>query len=179
MDNPIIAQIQYECEQFPSIIKQAKKQQGKTNQDIADATGVPASHLSKYLSNNLANPNLYNAAAVCKYLGISLDQAFKLEPKADDSSSHSAIELEYIKRENEHLTEALKNRQMIIIILLGIIILLITSFSFGVFYDASLSNVGFILNNSIATISIILISVIVIAIITTIIIITFAFRKKE
>lgn len=179
MDNPIIAQIQTECNQFSSIVKNAKKQQGKTIQDIADATGVPVSHLGKYLSGNLSNPNLYNAVAVCKYLGISLDKAFNLRDLEQSNSENCIFELEYLKRDNKHLAEALKNRQMIIAVLLGIITLLITSFSFGVIYDASLSNVGFISNNNIATISIILISVIVIAIITTVIIITLAFRKKE
>lgn len=127
MYNPIIAQIQKECEQFPSIVKQAKKQQGKTLQDIAEATGVPISHLSKYFSGNLANPNLYNAVAVCKYLGISLDKAFNLSP-IDDSSAN-LIELEYLKKENEHLLKALRFRQIIVAVLLGIIALLVISFS--------------------------------------------------
>lgn len=188
-DSPILAQIQPQCEAFFKRFKDEKKLQGKTNQDIADATGIPVSHISKYLSGNLANPNLYNAAAVCKYLGISIDEVFHLKsPSANKTEHINELEirvhdlqkdLEHCRKDCERLESELKSRKMIITALFGTVILLIAAFGFGVIYDSVLPDVGFIQGEHIAGISILLITVIVLAIAVTILIIGNYVYKKE
>lgn len=86
IDQPIIAMIQPECEAFSLKIREAKKAQGKTNQEISDATGIPLSNIGKFFSGSLANPNIFNAAAVCIYLGVSIDEAFGLQVHQHDGS---------------------------------------------------------------------------------------------
>lgn len=188
LDQPIIAKIQPECDEFCLKVKEAKKAQGKTNQDIADATGIPLSHISKFLSGNLANPNIYNAAAVCIYLGISLDEVFGLKPNSA-SESEKIAELKakvhdlkkdahYAAKEIEHLEEALKGRKMIITVLFGLCVLLISSLGFGVIYDSVLPDEGFIQGSHVARISVMLITVIVIAIAVTVTIMGSYLYKK-
>lgn len=187
-EKPIIAQIQPQCDEFIRMVKAEKKAQGKTNQDIADATGIPISNLSKCLSGNLANPSIYNAVAVCMYLGISLDEAFGLMRNSDESEHIKEFEtivhdlekdLHYAERDIENLKATLKSNKMIIASLLGVCILLIASFGMGVIYDSSVQDDGFIKGSSIAPISIICITVIAIAITVTVTIIGKIIYRKE
>lgn len=189
-DQQIIAKIQPQCDEFCQKVKEAKKAQGKTNQEIADATGIPISNISKFFSGNLSNPCIYNAAAVCIYLGMSIDEAFGLKQSEDDYSARRIAELEaevhdlkihldYALKDNMNINEALKSRKMIIASLLGICIVMISAFGFGVIYDSTLTDVGFIQGNNVAPVSIVCITAIVIAIAVTVSIIGGYIFKKE
>lgn len=128
---------------------------------------------------------MYNAAAVCKYLGISLDEAFELKSgKDEDRNLHKdqELQIQYLTQVNEDLKHMLNSRRIINAVLFGICILLIVTFSFGIIYDAMKVNEGFIQGKNIAIISIILITVIVLAVAGTVLIITLEifhnFNKK-
>lgn len=188
-DRSILAQIQPQCEAVHKIIKDEKKRQKRTAQEIADATGVPFSRLNKYLSGNITNVNLHYAAAVCIYLGISLDEIYGLKPQSSkDEKQTEALtarvhelerELEYLRDDRKNLMAALNGRKMIITVLFGICVLLISMLSIGVIYDSILPDDGFIKGGHIAWISAVLIGVIVIAIAITVLIMGRYLYKKE
>ena len=191
VDQPIIAKIQPQCDGFCKRVREAKKAQGKTTQDIADATGIPLSNISKFFSGKLANPSIYNAAAVAIYLGISIDEAFGLKANQDSQQSERSSELEaqvhdlekdlnYCRKDIEHLEVSLRSRKLIITVLFGICVLLIASLFIGIIYDSSLPDEGFIHNTHVATISIFLITVIVVAIAVTVLIMArYLYKKRE
>ena len=176
----ILAQIQPQCEAVHERIKDEKKRQKKTVQEISDATGVPFSRLNKYLSGNITNVNLHYAAAVCIYLGISLDELFGIKQQSDADAENTALkakvhdlerELEYCSKDRENLIASLNSRKMIITALFGLCILMIATLSIGIIYDSVLPDKGFIQSNRAAAISIIFITVIVIAVAATVLII--------
>lgn len=104
-EKPIMTQLLTQCYDFQPKIKQAKQAKGKTNQDISDATGIPLSHISKFFSGNLANPNVYNAAAVCIYLDVSLDECFGI--RSESQGMDLKHENNLLKAENESLKNQL------------------------------------------------------------------------
>lgn len=87
----IIAEIQPLCDAFCQKVKEEKKKQGKTNQDIAEWTGVPISNINKFLAGTLAIPNVYYIASICVYLGISMDEAFGI--KSEDAYESTKVQL--------------------------------------------------------------------------------------
>lgn len=189
-DQQIIAKIQPKCDEFCQKVKEVKKAQGKTNQEISDATGIPLSNISKFFSGNLSNPNIYNAVAVCMYLGISIDEAFCMKNSSDDYSTKRiseleselhdmALHLEYEKKYGKIIEKELKSRKIIIAALLGICVFLISAFSFGVIYDSLKKDVGFIQGKSVAPISILCITAILISIVVTVSIVCVYILKKK
>lgn len=176
-NSTIIANLQTNSDIFLQAVKHEKKQQGKTNQDIADATGIPLSNIGKYLSGNLANQNIYYAAAIAIYLNISIDEVFGIKKENEESSRVEELEsklhdlekdLFYIKADRDNLKSVLKSRKLMITALFGICMLLIATFCFAVLYDSTVPDNGFIKGGNIAPISFICITVIIIAIATVI-----------
>ncbi len=108
IEDSIIVQIQEECNDFLPKMKDLKNQKGSTNQEIADKTGIPISHIAKFFSGNLSNPHLFVAVAVCKFFGVSLDEMFHLKEEENNDS------VEKIKAENEHLKKELELKDQLI-----------------------------------------------------------------
>lgn len=50
-----------------------------TNQDIIDGTGISESAVKKFMSGGTKAPTLDTAAAICKYLGVSIDNVYDIE----------------------------------------------------------------------------------------------------
>lgn len=87
----IIQQIQPQCNALHLRIKDEKDKQHETNQSIANNTGVPISNVAKLLSGALSSPSVYYVAAICIYLGISLDGLFDIEPEKPERESETRI----------------------------------------------------------------------------------------
>jgi transcriptional regulator with XRE-family HTH domain len=47
-----------------------------THQDIADKAGLPLQTVKNFFSRASKSPSVYTVAAICKVLGISIDEAF-------------------------------------------------------------------------------------------------------
>lgn len=47
-----------------------------THQDIADKAGLPLQTVKNFFSRSSKSPSVYTVAAICKVLGISLDEVF-------------------------------------------------------------------------------------------------------
>ena len=102
-EETILVKIQEECNDFLPKMKDLKNQKGSTNQEIADKTGIPISHIAKFFSGNLSNPHLFGAVAVCTFFNVSLDELFNLkaEKKTNDSINQLQAENEHLKKELE------------------------------------------------------------------------------
>lgn len=89
---------------FTSRLREAKHGSMLTLQDISDKTGLSISTVKKMFSGEAVNPSVYNVAAVCKLLGVSLDDIFGLStPEADDNTA--------LQQELEHCRRALHGRE--------------------------------------------------------------------
>lgn len=67
-------------------IKQEKEARRMTTQQIAERSGVPASTISRILSGQTDSPSIHNIVAICRAVGVSLDELFgisqpKIEPE--------------------------------------------------------------------------------------------------
>lgn len=61
-------------------IKQHKDATRMTTQQIAERSGVPASTISRILSGQTDSPNIHNIVAICRAVGVSLDELFGIVP---------------------------------------------------------------------------------------------------
>lgn len=90
---------------YPKKIKEARKNQGITLQKLTDATGVPQSTINNLNADKQVYPKLYDAAAICKVLGLSLDELFGLEHKNADELRHlqelHELEIQNVQRDDE------------------------------------------------------------------------------
>lgn len=78
-----IQELQPYCDAFQGRIREAKDSKGYTLQRLIDESGVPKSAVNNISAGKQVNPLLYNAAALCKVLGLSLDELFGLEKPID------------------------------------------------------------------------------------------------
>lgn len=78
-----IQELQPYCDAFQGRIREAKDSKGYTLQRLIDESGVPKSAVNNINAGKQVNPLLYNAAALCKVLDLSLDELFGLEKPVD------------------------------------------------------------------------------------------------
>lgn len=73
-----IQEIKPYCDAFQGKIREAKEDKHYTLQKLSDESGVPRSAVNNINAGKQSNPLLYNAAALCKVLDLSLDELFGL-----------------------------------------------------------------------------------------------------
>lgn len=76
-----IQELQPYCDAFQGRIREAKDSKGYTLQRLIDESGLPKSAVNNISAGKQVNPLLYYAAALCKVLGLSLDELFGLEKR--------------------------------------------------------------------------------------------------
>lgn len=107
MENPdrpmILQQIQEDCDSLHVRLKDEKSRQGKTNQDIADSTGVPIHTTNRFFSGALANPSVFHVMAFCMDLGVSLDGLFGYKPDSAQEIAENAAEIAELNAEIANL----------------------------------------------------------------------------
>ena len=64
-------------------IKRAKEDQHYTIDRLVDESGVSRSAVTKLCAGTQQDPKLYNSAALCRVLGLSLDELFGLVQPAE------------------------------------------------------------------------------------------------
>lgn len=72
---------------YPARVKNAKNDLRMTNETLIELSGVSASAVNKLLANSQSDPKLYNSAAICKVLGLSLDELFALAPPSESDAA--------------------------------------------------------------------------------------------
>lgn len=79
-----IQELQPYCDAFQGRIREAKDSKGYTLQRLIDESGVPKSAVNNISAGKQVNPLLYNAAALCKVLDLSLDELFGLDKPVEN-----------------------------------------------------------------------------------------------
>lgn len=165
----IIQQIQPQCDALYLEMKHQKDALHETNQSVADGTGIPISNIAKFFSGTLANPSVFYVAAICVFLGMSLDKLFGIAGPETDAAKdkariaelemqldHANRELELVKHHSKYLEDGIAERKanfnsltsMCGILLIPLIIYLIVDISnanFGFFRGEDISIMGLII----------------------------------
>lgn len=98
----------------------------KTNQDIADESGVSVNAVSQFLRGETTKPYIDTVGPICASLGVSMDEHFGVPP-ADPAESS---DVEKLRAESAALRAQLAQQQkslhthrLVTLILLGILLL--------------------------------------------------------
>lgn len=98
----------------------------KTNQDIADESGVSVNAVSQFLRGETTKPYINTGGPICASLGVSLDEHFGVPPAGPAESSDA----EKLRAESAALRAQLAQQQkslhmhrLVTLILLGILLL--------------------------------------------------------
>ena len=95
MQNTIIQRIQPNCDSLWQRLKAAKEASRKTNQQIADETGISISTISKFFSGVSSAPSVFNISALCICLNVSLDALMGIRPPAPSGQKSSGMSEEH------------------------------------------------------------------------------------
>ena len=105
---------------------EARTQQRKTAQIIADESGIPFSTVNNFFAAASKHPSVYTVGPICKSLGVSLDHYFGIVP-TDDLTEHQkdmlTQQVDYEKEMNRLITSNSKTKDRIIIAMLVVLIL--------------------------------------------------------
>jgi transcriptional regulator with XRE-family HTH domain len=102
-----------------------------THQDIADKAGLPLQTVKNFFSRASKSPSVYTVAAICKVLGISLDESFgisehltpteeTLQARNDELERHVDAKADTI----EIMRRGVRIRNVVILILFIMVVLL-------------------------------------------------------
>lgn len=102
-----------------------------THQDIADKAGFPLQTVKNFFSRASKSPSVYTVAAICKVLGISLDESFgisehltpteeTLQARNDELERHVDAKADTI----EIMRRGVRIRNVVILILFIMVVLL-------------------------------------------------------
>ena len=143
-----IQELQPYCDAFQGRIREAKDSKGYTLQRLIDESGVPKSAVNNISAGKQVNPLLYNAAALCKVLGLSLDELFGLE-KPVDSPEGQLQRIHELELDNTRLTavdgqkdKRLKTARIIVGALTSVSVLLLLVVIVYMVLDAHILNTG-------------------------------------
>lgn len=137
-------------EDYPHRVRAAKEEKHYTISDIIERSGVSASAVNKLLAGTQMEPKLYNSAALCKVLGLSLDELFGLA--APEGSARQAreemhqLQLENVRLEAENRmgAERVDAQRPVILALLILCTALCAALAGYIAIDAQISNAGLI-----------------------------------
>lgn len=135
---------------FQGRIRQAKNDSKMTLEELTVRSGVSESAVRRLYAGTQAEPKLYNAAALCKTLNLSLDQMFGLnQPEGSPNdlvARNHQLELENARlvATNEANKAQIKSTHTICYVLLFISALLAISLVAYLIIDAQIKNAGLI-----------------------------------
>ena len=84
-------------------IKRAKEDQHYTIDRLVEESGVSRSAVTKLCAGTQQDPKLYNSAALCHVLGLSLDELFGLVKPAESSEELTEQMIHHVEIENAKL----------------------------------------------------------------------------
>lgn len=137
-------------EDYPHRVRAAKEEKHYTISDIIERSGVSASAVNKLLAGTQMEPKLYNSAALCKVLGLSLDELFGLAaPEGSDRQAQEEmhqLQLENVRLEAENRmgAERVDAQRPVILALLVLCTALCAALAGYIAIDAQISNAGLI-----------------------------------
>ena len=173
---PAIQELSEKIEAYPGRIREAKEKKHYTIENIVDLSGVSTSSVGKLLSGVQIEPRLYNSAAICKVLDLSLDELFGLD-KPVDTNEGLQQKIHELELENASLrgevarletvermqSQIVTSRRTVVYVLLALCAVLAFSLAGYLAFDLSISDVGLIQNGNARFAAILLVVVIVAA----------------
>ena len=118
----------------------------KTNQDIADESGVSVNAVSQFLRGETTKPYINTVGPICASLGVSMDEHFGVPP-AEPAEPAEPSDAEKLRAENAALRAQLAQQQkslrmhrLVTLILLGILLLC----ALALVADALIPSIGWI-----------------------------------
>ena len=91
-------------ESYPEAVRQAKRLKGLTIDALVESAGVSYSSVSRLCDGTQLDPKLYNSVALCKVLGLSMDEIFGLSA-SEASAEELQAKLHAAELGNAHLAE--------------------------------------------------------------------------
>ncbi len=98
----------------------------KTNQDIADESGVSVNAVSQFLRGETTKPYINTVGPICASLGVSMDEHFGVPPAEPAGSSDAEkllAESAAIRAQLAQQQKSLHMHRLVTLILLGILLL--------------------------------------------------------
>lgn len=99
----------------------------KTNQDVAENTGLSVGTVSQFFRGDIKNPSVYTVGPICREVGVSMDDYFGI-PHDDPATSADQADAKKLRAENAALRAQLAQQQkslrmhrLVTLILLGIL----------------------------------------------------------
>lgn len=107
----IYSQLLPKTEKLMNDIRAEKTEQGKTTQQLIDATGVSKATLDRFFAGTLKRPGFYDICALCICLGIPIEKRLGIAPQNDPS------EVEQLRVLVAHQKELLGEKEKEILLL--------------------------------------------------------------
>lgn len=98
----------------------------KTNQDIADESGVSVNAVSQFLRGETTKPYINTVGPICASLGVSMDEHFGVPPAEPAGSSDAEkllAESAALRAQLAQQQKSLHMHRLVTLILLGILLL--------------------------------------------------------
>lgn len=178
-----IQELQPYCDAFQRRIREAKDSKGYTLQRLIDESGVPKSAVNNISAGKQVNPLLYNAAALCKVLGLSLDELFGLE-KPVDSPEGQLQRIHELEINNTRLTavdeqkdKRLETARVVIGVLAAVSTLLLLTVIGYMIFDAHILIAGLFRSVGVSVFAVFLALLVLAALAAVVTALRFLFRK--
>lgn len=152
-----------QIEQYSKAIRRAKRVKGITIAELVEQTGCSSSAVARCIDGTQQNPRLFDAAAMCKVLDLSLDDLFALrKPSGCEDELQKqihALELDNAKldgdnhrldEQNAMLREQLAIRRPLVYVLSCSACALAFVLVMYLLFDANMEDAGFILNGKLS-----------------------------
>nr|DAF68069.1 MAG TPA: LAMBDA REPRESSOR (TRIPLE MUTANT)/DNA COMPLEX-DNA COMPLEX, DOUBLE HELIX, TRANSCRIPTION-DNA.1A [Caudoviricetes sp.] len=152
----LYAEMQERAAKLQEAMKAEKQRQGKTNQQMIEESGVARSTVNNYFAGVLGGPGLVQTAALCKVLGMSIDNAMGLSPASAEDVEKLREELAHKEELIRILSGGVKARRPLIYGLLGLCALLGMALMMYIILDVSRPDVGLIRTDGVSPILIVL-----------------------
>ena len=115
----------------------------KTNQNIADESGLSVNAVGQFLRGETKSPSVDTAGPICAALGVSMDEHFGVEAPAEDDTSEVErlrLQLENAERVNAIYEKGLKRKNVQFWVLSAIVLIALLA----LLVDLCNPNVGWI-----------------------------------
>lgn len=142
---------------YPQKIKDAKETIKLTNAELSDLSGVSQSSVNKLLAGSQVDPKLFNSAALCKTLGLSMDHLFGMEPPQDApealrdrvhslelDEAHKDAEIGRLETVVKYQREQLRTRKVSMLIMLCLCAILTVALVAYILIDSGIPDAGLI-----------------------------------
>lgn len=171
-----IQDLQPYIDTFQAKVRKAKDASGLTLPELTELSGVSYSSVCRTNAGTMSNPLLYNSAAICKTLGLSLDELFGLQKSPENPDELlrriHCLELEAAQKDgeiarlqaiNKIQSDGLRARRPIIYTLLCLCAILSVSLCAYLVVDSKISDAGLIRFGNISVFGWLMIAIVVAA----------------